>query len=64
LGVGNCSTAGPVVLHEFREPRPGSLPARWRGLTWCQESGDYFSLANTTRFVRWMAREHGMTQAQ
>ena len=24
-----------VVLHEFREPRPGSLPARWRGLTWC-----------------------------
>jgi len=36
-----------MVLHEFREPRPDSLPARWRGLTWCQDWGDYFSLANT-----------------
>ena len=27
------STAGPVLLHEFANPAPGSLPARWRGLT-------------------------------
>ena len=35
MGAGNCSTAGPVLLHEFANPAPGSLPARWRGLTWC-----------------------------
>ena len=35
LGAGNCSTPGPVLLHEFANPASGSLPARWRGLTWC-----------------------------
>ena len=35
MGAGNCSTAGPVFLHEFANPALGSLPARWRGLTWC-----------------------------
>ena len=24
-----------MLLHEFANPAPGSLPARWRGLTWC-----------------------------
>ena len=33
LGAGNCSMAGPVLLHEFANPAPGSLPARWRGFS-------------------------------
>ena len=24
MGAGNCSTAGPVLLHEFANPAPGS----------------------------------------
>jgi hypothetical protein len=40
LGAGNCSRAGPVLLHEFANPAPGSLPARWRGLTLCRTALD------------------------
>ena len=40
---------GPVLLHEFANPALGSLPARWRGLTWCLRHPPSWTRALTRR---------------